>query len=183
MNLETNRLIIRNLREDDLADFVEYRSDPEVCRLQGYEPFTEEQGRKYLESLKDGTFGKTGKWHQLGIELKSKNKLIGDVGLKPETGDSRIVECGVSFSTKYQGKGYAREALTKIFDYLFAEKNIHRIIGIVDVENAGAIRLLENLRFRREAEFKQSFWDAPKNEWRDEFLYAMLAVDWQSNLK
>ncbi len=179
MNLQTNRLIIRNLRESDLADFVEYRSDPKVCKFQGYEPFTEEQGRKYLESLKDGTFGETGKWNQLGIELKSDNKLIGDIGLKPEAGDTRIVESGVSFSTEYQGKGYAKEALTKIFDYLFAEKNIHRIIGVVDVENAAAIRLLESLRFRREAHFLQSFCD--KGEWRDEFLYAMLEKDWKSN--
>ncbi len=176
MNLQTNRLIIRNLRESDLTDFVEYRSDPEVCRFQGYEPFTEEQARKYLESLKDGTFGNSGKWNQLGIELKSENKLIGDIGLKPETGDSRIVECGVSFSTRYQGKGYAKEAFESIFDHLFSEKNIHRIVGIVDVENSGAIRLLESLRFRREAHFLQSF--CAGGVWRDEYLYAMLKNDW-----
>jgi ribosomal-protein-alanine N-acetyltransferase len=179
MNLPTNRLIIRNLRETDLADFVEYRSDPEVCKFQGFEPFTREQGKEYLESLKDGTFGKAGKWNQLGIELKSENKLIGDIGLKPETGDPRIVECGVSFSTRYQGKGYAKEALTRIFDHLFTEQNIHRIIGVVDVENAGAIRLLESLRFRREAHFLQSFCD--NGDWRDEFLYAMLEKDWKIN--
>lgn len=179
MNLETERLIIRNFRDGDLADFVAYRSDPKVCEFQGYAPFTEETGRNYIESLKDATFGETGKWNQLAVELKSKKKLIGDIGLKPENDDARTVEFGVSFSTEYQGKGLAKEALAKVFDRLFADKNIHRIIGIIDTENVKMIGLIENLKFRREAEFKQSFWDEGKNSWRDEFLYAMLEKDWK----
>lgn len=180
MNLQTNRLIIRNLRAGDLADFVEYRSDPDVCKFQGYEPFTEEQAEKYIEKLKDGELGETGKWIQLGVQLKSENKLIGDIGLKPEINNTRIVEFGVSFSTKYQGKGYAKEALTRVFDYLFAEKNVHRIIAVVDVENVNMIRLLENMKFRREGHFLQSFYD--NGVWRDDFLYAMLERDWKPNM-
>ena len=137
MNLETERLIIRNFRESDFADFVEYRSDPEVCKFQGYEPFTEEMGRGYIESLIDGTFGETGKWNQIGVELKSE-KLIGDIGLKPESYDARVVEFGVSFSRKYQGKGLAGEALTKVFDHLFrGEKHSphHRHYGCQKREN------------------------------------------------
>ena len=38
---------------------------------------------------------------------------------------------------------------------------------------------MENLNFRREAEFKKSFRDAKMNEWRDEYLYAMLKGDWE----
>lgn len=183
MNLETQRLIIRKLREGDLEDFFEFRSDPEVCEFQGYEPMTRENAVGFIGKLKDAEFGKPGEWIQLGVELKSENKIIGDVGLKPEAHDARIVEFGISFSTKYQKKGLAAEALIEIFNRLFAERGVHRIFGITDVENASCIKLLENLKFRREAEFKQSFWDAPKNEWRDEFLYAMLANDWKSNLK
>ena len=181
MNLPTNRLIIRNLREGDLADFLEYRSDAEVCRFQGYEPFTETQAEKYIENVKDGKFGEAGKWFQLGIELKGEDKLIGDIGLKPEAFEVRIVEFGVSFSTAFQGKGYAKEALTHTFNYLFAEKNVHRIVGIVDVENLSCIHLLENMNFRREAHFLQSFCD--NGVWRDEYLYAMLKNDWVKILR
>lgn len=42
----------------------------------------------------------------------------------------------------------------------------------------GSKRLMGNLNFRREAEFKKSFWDKKMNEWRDEYLYAMLKSDW-----
>jgi len=181
MNLPTSRLILRNLKDDDLPDFLEYRSDPEVCEFQGYEPMTEAQAEKYIENVKDRKFGEAGKWVQLGIELKSENKLIGDIGLKPEVSDARIVEFGISLSTRYQGNGYAAEALTEAFNFLFDEAGIHRIVGVVDVENSSVIRLLEKLKFRREAAFAESFWD--DGVWRDEYLYAMLEKDWKANLK
>ena len=183
MNLGTERLIIRRLRESDLEDFFEYRSDPKVCEFQGYEPITRENAGAWLAKLKGGEFGAPGEWVQLGVELKSVKKLIGDIGLKPEAYDARVVEFGISFSTEYQGKGLAKEALVKIFSHLFAEKAIHRVIAIMDVQNRNMIGLIENLKFRREGEFKQSFWDEGKSAWRDEYLYAMLAKEWELKSK
>jgi RimJ/RimL family protein N-acetyltransferase len=80
-------------------------------------------------------------------------------------------------NTEYQGKGFAIEAFTKVFEYLFTETETHRIIGLLDTENIGSRKLMENLNFRREAEFKKSYWDKKMNEWRDEYLYALLKDD------
>jgi RimJ/RimL family protein N-acetyltransferase len=179
MNLETDRLILRNLRESDLDAFVAYRSDPKICEFQGVAPITRENAELYIEEQKNAEFGKAGERFQIAVELKSENKIIGDILLKQESGNARIVECGISFSSAYHGKGLAKEALVKIFSYLFEEKNVHRIFGITDVENASCIAMVENLNFRREAEFKQSFWDERKKHWRDEYLYAMLIDDWK----
>ena len=179
MNLPTKRLLLRNLRDEDLDDFLAYRSAPEVCKFQGYEPYTRTDAETHIDRLKSGRFGAAGEWTQIGIKLAAVNKLIGDIGLKPELHNPRIVEFGVSMSRQYQKHGYATEALTGIFDYLFAEKAVHRIVGIVDVENTSVIRLLERLKFRREAEFLESYWD--KTMWRDELLYAMLKKDWTTN--
>jgi RimJ/RimL family protein N-acetyltransferase len=130
--------------------------------------------------LKNAEFGIAGEWIQLGVELKKEKKLIGDIGLKPESYETRVVEFGVTFSLKHQKKGLAKEALTGVFDLLFQRVGIHRIIGITDVKNENCIKLLEAMKFRREGEFKESFWDQGKNRWRDEFLYAMLEKDWKN---
>ncbi len=183
MNFETERLIIRKIRETDLADFVEYRADPEVCKFQGFEPLTGEKAVKYIEAIKDGDFGEAGKWFQLGIELKSEKKLIGDIGLKPTLNNSNIVEFGLSLSGSYQGKGYAGEAIAGICDFLFREKEIHRIFGTTDTENLSCIRMCENLNFQREGKLRQNFWDEAMQMWRDEYLYAMLKKDWEINQK
>jgi RimJ/RimL family protein N-acetyltransferase len=180
MNLETERLILRNFRENDLEDFVEYRAAPQICIWQGISPLTRENAELYIEEQKQAEFGKSGERFQIAVELKSAGKIIGDILLKTGNGDVRQVECGISFSPENHGKGLAKEACLKIFDFLFLEKNVHRIFGLTDAENISCIALVESLNFRREGEFKKSFRDEMKSEWRDEVLYAMLAEDWKT---
>jgi RimJ/RimL family protein N-acetyltransferase len=175
MKLETNRLIIRYLRPGDLEDVHAFRSDPEVCRYQGYEPATREESKSFIEWQAGKEFGVASEWVQVGLELKDQQKLIGDIGLKPEQ-DVRIVEYGISMSRDYQSRGLASEALTAIFHHLFNERGAHRITAIMDVDNTAMIALAERLGFRREGHYRQSFFD--KGEWRDEYLYALLERDW-----
>lgn len=182
MNLETERLILRNLRESDLDDFHVYHSDAEVCKFQSYDAFTIEDSKKFIAEQKAAEFGTPGEWVQVGIEWKNNGKLVGDLALKPMKDEPRTVEIGVTLNPEYQGKGFAIEAFKRIFEYLFSETETHRIYGILDVENTGSLRLLERLNFRREGEFKKSFWDKNFNEWRDEYLYALLKEDWKDNL-
>lgn len=179
MNLETERLILRNLRESDLDDFHVYRSNAEICKFQDFNAFSIEESKKFIEQQKDAEFGTAGEWVQTGIVWKENNKLVGDFALQPDRDDPRTVEIGVTLNTEYQGKGFAVEAFTKVFEYLFNETETHRIIGLLDTENIGSRKLMENLNFRREAEFKKSYWDKKMNEWRDEYLYAMLKEDWK----
>ena len=171
MHLETQRLIIRKLKDSDLEAFTAYRSDPEVCRLQSFEPFTHEDSRDFIAN-QNSEFGQPGKWTQLGIALKESDELIGDIGLEPDIDEPRIVEFGITMSPLHQKNGYAREALTAVFRELFKFHNINRITGVTDVENTACIFLLEKIGFRREGHFRQSFFD--ETGWRDEYLYALL---------
>jgi RimJ/RimL family protein N-acetyltransferase len=168
------------LRDSDLNDFHAYRSNPEICKFQSFKPFSIEESKDFIETQKNAEVGDPGKWVQVGIVLKENHRLIGDLALKPEPHEPRIVEIGVTLNLEQRKKGFAIEALQRAFDFLFAETETHRIFGLLDVENAGSLRLLEHLNFRREAEFKKSYWDSKMNEWRDEFLYALLKDDWNS---
>ncbi len=179
MNLETERLILRKLKMSDLDDFHSFRSNPEICKFQSFSAFTIEKSRKFIEEQSKTEFGTPGEWVQTGIVWKENNKLVGDFALKPERDEPRTVEIGVTLNTEFQGKGFAVEAFTKVFEYLFTETETHRIIGLLDTENHASRKLMENLNFRREAEFKKSYWDEKMNEWRDEYLYAMLKKDWE----
>ena len=175
MNLETERLKIRYLRPDDLEDFFAFRSDPEVCRYQGYPPITYEHARGFLDDLQTKEFGVAGQWVQLALELKFHGKVIGDIGLKPEP-NIRIVEFGISMSRDYQGKGLATEGLQAVIFHLFRELGVHRVIGLADVDNARSIALMRRLGFRREGDFRKSYFD--QGVWRDECLHAVLAEEW-----
>ena len=183
MILETERLILRNLRESDLEDFHSYRSNPEICKFQSFSAFTIEQSNEFIAEQENSKFGMPGKWVQIGMEWKENSKLIGDLALHPTGDEPRNVEIGVTLNLPYRSKGFAVEAFTKVFEYLFTETETHRIYGILDTENFGSKKLLENLHFRREAHFIKSFWDKKMNEWRDEFVYALLKEDWVLNHK
>lgn len=174
IELETARLRIRRIHPVDLDDFFAYRSDPEVCRFQGYDPIEYDNAREWIASMQNGEFGAAHEWAQLGVEHTASGRLIGDIGLKPES-DTRIVEYGISFAREFQGQGLASDALTGVVGYLFRERNIHRVIGYCDIENAACIRMMERVGFRREGHLRQSFCD--QGVWRDEYLYALLAGD------
>ena len=179
MNLETERLILRKLKMSDLEDFHSFRSNPEICKFQSFMTFEIEDSKKFIDEQKDLEFGKPGKWVQSGIVWKEDNKLVGDFALCPDKDEPRNVEIGVTLNTEYQGKGFAVEAFTKVFEYLFTKTETHRIVGLLDTENHGSRKLMENLNFRREAEHKKSYWDEKMNEWRDEYVYAMLKEEWE----
>ncbi|MBC7863345.1 MAG: GNAT family N-acetyltransferase, partial [Bacteroidia bacterium] len=117
-----------------------------------------------------------GEWVQFAIEEIESGKLIGDIGLKPELYDYRVVEFGISIAKNYSFKGLAKDAVVGAMEFLFKEKNIHRLIGIANCENENSINLLKRLGFRKEAHFKKSY--CINEVWTDEYLFALLKEEW-----
>ena len=48
MKIESERFILRTLRETDLEDFLTYRADENVARYQYWEPYTSGQAVEYI---------------------------------------------------------------------------------------------------------------------------------------
>ncbi|MDX2283145.1 MAG: GNAT family N-acetyltransferase [Bacteroidia bacterium] len=174
--ISLSRVRIRPLSPDDFDAFLAYRSDPEVARLQGYDPFTPERAEVFLQFAQKPAWDLPGEWMQLGVELAETGQLIGDIGLKPESFDTRILELGFSFARAWQGQGLAGEAIAGLIGYAFTRQSVHRIYAYTDVRNTRAARLLQRLHFRHEGTTLQSFYG--KGAWRDEYLFAQLASEW-----
>lgn len=181
MVCSTPRLLIRPLTVADGEDFFAYRSDPVVTKFQSYHFNTLEDASAHIRMLQDRMFGTRGEWVQLGIQHVADNKVVGDIGLKPEGHDERVVEVGITLSGDYQGKGIAREALRGVLKALFNDYPVHRVQCYIDTENAASVTLFEKLGFRREGHTLQSFCN--KGTWRDEYLYAVLATEWKDDSK
>lgn len=77
--LETNRLILRVIRNDDAETIYNYLSDSEVITYLEGSTDSIEEAKGYLSWISKGYEEKTDiRW---GIELKENNTLIGDCGL------------------------------------------------------------------------------------------------------
>ncbi|MHA2104714.1 MAG: GNAT family N-acetyltransferase [Candidatus Hodarchaeales archaeon] len=175
--LQTERLILRRLMKRDFSSFVEYRTDPEIMKYQSWESnFTPEWFEEFIHEQKLISLGTINKWVQVGIERKSDSKLIGDCAL--HVFQEFQAEFGVTISKSYQKKGYAYEAIFKVFNYCFKELKLHRITGLADVDNDSSIKLQKKLGMRKEAHYEKSYYDRRMKEWRDEYRYAILASEW-----
>ena len=78
------------------------------------------------------------------------------------------------------GKGYATEAAREILRIGFELLDAHRVVGNVDTENIGSVRVLEKIGMTREGMNRQSFWSPLHGTWRDTYLYAILEDEWRS---
>lgn len=177
LQLETQRLLIRQFKPSDLEAFLAYRNDPDVAKYQGWDhPYPREKAIEFVQKMSIA-IPQHSSWLQLALELKSTGALIGDVAFFIKREDERQAMIGYSLARPYWGKGYAFEALSCLLAYLFEEMKLHRISAECDVENISSWRLLEKIGFRREAHLIENIFF--KGSYGSEYHYAMLFREWK----
>jgi len=99
--------------------------------------------------------------------------LVGHMVFHPWFGHATH-EIGWVISSDHQGRGYATEAARALMDFAFSTLRCHRMVATCQPENVASWRVMEKLRMRREAHFRQGLYQAT-GEWWDEYFYALLA--------
>ena len=139
--LETDRLILRKTRMEDVGDVFAYASDPEVMEFMAWAPHTSiGDTRTYLDSA-----SKVSPKKDIGfvIELKATGRVIGGCGYHHFDEKNRKLEAGYVLHRHYWGQGYVTEALRALIRYAFDEMGVHRLEAWCDVRNARSIRVME----------------------------------------
>jgi RimJ/RimL family protein N-acetyltransferase len=172
IQLESERLKIRPIVQQDKEAIFAYRSDKVANQFQGFIPETMEEVETFINKNPE-QWNVTGTWFQLVLEEKSTGNIIGDIGVHFK--DDQQVELGITLNKNFQGKGFATEGMQTVIDHLFLKIKKHRIVTSIDPDNLSSIKLVERLNFRKEAHFKKSiFW---KGRWVDDIVYALLAEE------
>ncbi len=182
MRIEGSRVIIRQLKPEDLESFYSYRSDPQVCRYQNFMVKSMSEAERFIEGQKDLPLGKQGEWLQIAIEHKIEKKLIGDCAIHFMEDEPRIVEIGYTIHPDYQRKGYATEAVRLLMKAVFKDHNVHKILAKVDVRNPSSARVLEKIGFKQEGRFHQHFYDHLDKAWIDEIQFAYMQDDFMEEI-
>lgn len=156
--IETERLVLRRLADEDLAPYMAYLNDPLVARYQSWESYTEEQARGLIERQKGVEPGTPGQWFTFAAELKETGVMIGHVALSVKADDHRQAEIGFTFARGHQGRGLAREAAESVLGYAFGVLGLHRVAAVTDCENERSVALLGRLGMRREGPFVENIW-------------------------
>lgn len=168
---ETERLILRRYRREDLQDLFEYLSDKEVVEYEPYKPLTLDEAKENLE-------WRIGTDEMIAVELKDSRKMIGNVYMGKR--DFEALEIGYVFNRNYWGHGYAAESCKALIGQAFSN-GIHRVYAECDPCNKRSWKLLEALGFQREAHFRKNvyFWKDQNKKpiWKDTYVYAILNTD------
>ena len=140
--LETERLLLRVFRPEDLDAFAEIEADPEVMRFYASGPrpreWAERGVRSFIRTQEERGFSL---W---AVVHKADGRLIGYCGLVPQTIDGADeVEVGYKLARAYWRQGLATEAARAVRDWGFAHLRVPRLVSIIDPSNAASIRVAE----------------------------------------
>ena len=148
--LETQRLILREFKEEDLTDFYEYASVDGVGEMAGW------SHHENIETTKEilNSFIKDNK--VFAIVYKENNKVIGSLGVEKYGMEDKLDEfkdlygreIGYVLSKDYWGKGLMKEAVKCVINYLFDECNLDFIICGYYLFNNQSKRVQEKCGFK-----------------------------------
>jgi len=142
--LETERLALREIVNDDFGELYRMNSNPEIMKYVGDgSTRNHTQMTIELETLISHYRRKPG----LGIWatiLKDTNTFVGASGLVYYDNTPEI-EIGYRFLKEHWNKGYATEASISLLKYGFYTLGLNKIVSSAHVENRASRRVMEKI--------------------------------------
>lgn len=145
--LETERLVLRQFREEDLDAYVEMVGDPEVMQYLGSGAMNRAEAWRNMAMI-------LGHWRLRGfgmwaVEEKGGGAMIGRVGCwRPEGWPG--LEVGWALRRKSWGRGFATEAAKASLDAAFDRLAERHVISMIHGRNAASVRVARRLGMRLE---------------------------------
>jgi RimJ/RimL family protein N-acetyltransferase len=143
--LRTERLLLRQWRDEDLEPFAELNADPETMRFFPSPPL-----RAASDALAEGA-----RWHieaegwgLWAVEVVDGAPFIGFVGLAAPSFEAHFtpaVEVGWRLAREHWGRGYATEAGRAALAYGFEEIGLDEIVSFTSRLNEPSWRVMERL--------------------------------------
>ena len=148
-SLSTDRLVLREIFQEDSEDIYSYFSDEQVTKHYGMHTFTSlQEAEKLIDTFSSNFTQKRGiRW---GIERKDQKGLIGTIGFNLWSPAHKRAEIGYEIHPDFWRTGYTSEALAAIVNYGFNELALTRIGAVVFIENNASNQLLLKSGFEKE---------------------------------
>jgi ribosomal-protein-alanine N-acetyltransferase len=141
MKLETTRLILKAINENDTEDILRIRSNEVTNRfVRRNSPKNNYDALQFILTIKERT--KNNQTVYFGISLKGQQNLIGTICLWNFSEDRKTAEVGYELLPEYHRRGIMSEALKAVLNCGFNELHLQEIVAITSRFNENSKGLL-----------------------------------------
>jgi 3-dehydroquinate dehydratase/shikimate dehydrogenase len=177
----TERLLLRQWREDDLAPFAKLNADPRVMeyfpKLQTREE-SDASVKRFSDHIQQ--YG----WGLWAASLLETDEFIGFIGLQPvpfQAAFTPAVEIGWRLAFEHWGKGYATEGAKAALQYGFEKLHLQDIVSFTATGNMRSRAVMERIGMHHES---NNDFDHPKlpagHPLRRHVFYRITADVWKN---
>ncbi len=155
VQLETERLVLRLPRRDDLDAFAELFADLEVVRYTGGITKSRAESAEAIDLM-------LRHWDEHGIGLfsvvrKEDERVLGRVGfllwdtdtwqhaMRQAPGPRTETEIGWTLAREHWGRGYATEAATAVRELALGKLGLQRVVSLIQRGNDASVRVAVKL--------------------------------------
>lgn len=142
--METDRLILREMEEDDAEFVLELLNEPGWLEHIGDRGVhSQEDARAYIRGKLRVSYAENG-FGFYAVLLRGSNTPAGICGIvkRPSLDD---VDLGFAFLERHCGQGLAREASEEVIRFAREELALDRLVAITSPQNTASVRLLTRL--------------------------------------
>ncbi|MGL4335283.1 MAG: GNAT family N-acetyltransferase [Turicibacter sp.] len=141
--LETERLILRRIDEQDYKDLCEMLQDSEV--MYAWEKtLTDQEVLEWIEKMQK-RYELEGYGYFMAVD-KNSGEVIGQIGLiKEEVEGVEYVGLGYMLKKKHWGQGFAKEGCQKVIKYAFDRLKVDSVSADIRPENKKSCRVAQSL--------------------------------------
>ena len=173
--LDGDRVRLRAPRASDAADVLAVFGDAGHLRYWSHGPLADlDAARAYVEGI--GAGWRERRLFQWAVTA-GDDRLVGTVTFVDWDREHRRAEVGFIVHPAHVGRGLATDAVRTALRFAFGRMDLWRVEADVDPENAGSLRLLERLGFRREGVLRDRWFTF--GTWKDTVLLGLLAADFE----
>ncbi len=149
---ETERLILRELSENDIERLYDISMEEQVRRYVDDIPADREGAYAHIRAYINHVYPFYG-YGYWGIFLKESGELIGRCGLKEGTAED--AQLGYLLDPAYTGFGYGQEAVQAVIRYSFEELQLTCVSAIIREDNTRSAAVAKGCRMSYAGEVEQ----------------------------
>lgn len=175
--VETTKIRLRQLKEDDALDLMEYYSNEKVYKYLDWNgPESLEHALKIINIWNKGY--ENGRIIRFAIANKETDKIIGTIFLTEFEG--KRAEIGYELSEEYWRRGIMSEAINEVLSLGFNKLGLVRIQAFACDENVASKEILKKFNFKEEGYLRQFECHNITGKCKDMWIYSLLNTEFLS---